>query len=267
MNRSIALIVAMAGVASSGASAAVSISTGDVLVNDRTMNLVANGSFEVGNIGINTGWTPGTHIGGYPATEVAAIPSWNSSYPAGAYGWWGPLGFTGAPAPDGRNQVYFGNAFNTTGTTASIAANGVITFAAAPSFSGRPAPVTLSQTISGLDTSSVHRLEFWTSGEGNNGGFTGTGIFGLNITGEGLTYLLLPASSNTFGTSERFYVDFTPSASSVTITFLNWGHITDLGGGAASELALDDVILNVIPIPGAVGVLAMGGLHAARRRR
>lgn len=266
MNRSIAMVFAVAGLATSGASAAVTITTGDAVLNDRTTNLVANGSFEFGNLGVNTGWTPGSHIGGYPGTEVPFIPGWASSYPDGAYGWWGPLGFQGGAIPDGNNAVYFGNAFNSAGTTASIAANGEVTFAAAPTFADRPGPVTLSQTVSGLDTGSLHRLEFWTSGEDNTGGFSGTGIFGLQISGESLAYLLLPASSNAFGASQRYYVDFTPSASSITISFLNWGHITDLGG-TGTELVLDDVILNVIPTPGAVGVLAMGGLLAARRRR
>ena len=225
------------------AGATLTITTGDAVMGSHGTNLMTNGSFETGNTGIDTGWTPGTHDGGYPGTEVATIPGWTTSWSAGAYGWWGPLGFTGDPAPDGLNMIYFGNAFNTVGTTASVAANGVISFAGTPTLADRPGPVIASQTISGLSTSSSYLLDFWVSGEANGSGFTATGLFGLDITGEGLTYLLLPASSNSFGLSQRYYVVFTPSASTITITFLNWGHITDIDG-YATELALDDVILN-----------------------
>ena len=250
---------------------ALTISHGDIVVGDRSSNLIVNGSFETGNeSGSNLGWTPGSHVGGYPSSEVAAIPGWTSSYPEGAYGWWGPLGFAGAAPADGLNAVYFGNSFNSTGTAASIAANGEITFTGTPSFTGRPGPVTLSQTISGLSTTDVYRLDFWTSGESNTSGFSGTGLFGLDITGEGTTYLLLPSSSNSFGASERFYVEFTPSASTVTISFLNWGHITDISG-TGTELVLDDVILSAVPEPETYAMLLAGlsvlGFSAHRRKQ
>jgi hypothetical protein len=168
--------------------------------------------------------------------------------------------------------VYFGNSFNTAGVpVSSIGANGVITFTGTPTFAGRPAPVTLSQTVAGLSTTTPYRLEFFTSGESNTSGFTGTGLFGLDITGESTTYLLLPSSSNAFGASERYYVDFVPSSPVITIKFSNWGHITDMGGGTATELVLDDVILNaVIPEPTSIALLGLGGLGligSIRRRR
>jgi len=245
--------------------AALTITTGDLVVGSHVGNLITNGSFEDGNPGVNLGWTPGSHLGGYPASE-GVIPAWTPSWPDGAYGWWGPLGFGGAPNPDGVNGVYFGNSFNTAGAPASVAANGVVTFTGAPTFAGRPGPVTLSQTISGLSTTDPCHLEFWTSGESNTGGFTGTGIFGLDITGEGLTYLLLPSSSNAFGASERYYVDFIPSSSTITITFLNWGHITDISG-TGTELILDDVILNCIPEPSSLLLLGLAGAALLRRNR
>jgi hypothetical protein len=263
--RHIILVAAAAGLTSSLALGQLTISNGDAQVLDRTANLVKNGSFEDGNSGVNLGWTPGSHIGGYPGSE-GVIPDWTPSYPSGAYGWWGPLGFAGAANPHGNNGLYFGNNFNSVGTTASIATSGEITFASTPTFSNRPGPVTLSQTVSGLSTTDVARLEFWVSGESNTSGFTGTGLFGLSISGETLTYLLLPSSSNTFGASQRYYVDFTPTSSSLTISFLNWGHITDING-SGTELVLDDVILNQVPAPSALGLLGMGALVAGRRRR
>ena len=117
------------------ARAVVTISTGDVLTGNHGTNLIANGSFETGNSGVNLGWTPGSHIGGYPGSEVGSIPSWTSSYPAGAYGWWGPLGFTGAGPADGLNMVYFGNAFNSVGTTATFT-DGVLLDTVAPQVTG-----------------------------------------------------------------------------------------------------------------------------------
>lgn len=265
MNRILVAMAALAGAASCSLGQ-LTITTGDVLQGDRTANLIKNGSFEVGNPGIDAGWTPGSHMGGYPGVELV-IPDWTPSWPDGAYGWWGPLGFAGDPAPHGNNMVYFGNYFNSAGATVNnIAANGVITFNSAPTFANRPAPVTLEQTVAGLDTSLVHRLEFWVSGESNTSSFTGTGLFGLQISGESLTYLLIPASSNSFGASERYYVDFTPKFSSISINFLNWGHISDISG-TGSELVLDDVILNVVPSPASAGLLALGGFAALRRRR
>ncbi len=253
--RSKSLVALAAGLTLLMVQANATISTGDALLGDRSTNLIANGSFETGNAGVNTGWTPGSHLGGYPGTEVAAIPSWSSSYPAGAYGWWGPLGFQGGASPNGSNAVYFGNSFNKVGVPSSIAANGVITFTGSPTFSDRPGPVTLSQTVTGLDTTATYRLDFWTSGEGNTGGFIGTGLFGLSITGLGLEYLLLPSTSNSFGASQRYYVDFTPTSSTTTFSFINWGHITDMGGagGTATELVLDDVILNKTSTGGGPG--------------
>jgi len=249
---------------------ALTITHGDSVTGNSSANLVINGSFEAGNAGTNLGWTPGTHIGGYPGSEVAAIPGWASSYPDGAYGWWGPLGFAGAAPADGLNAVYFGNYFNTVGAASSIAANGVITFTGTPSFAERPGPVMLSQTISGLSTTDTYHLDFWTSGESNTSGFTGTGLFGLDITGEGTTYLMLPSSSNSFGASERYYVDFIPSASTITISFLNWGHITDISG-TGSELVLDDVILSAVPEPSSLllfitGLAGLLGYGAIKRK-
>ncbi len=239
-----------------------SISRGDAMVGTHVGNLITNGSFETGNPGTNLGWTPGSHLGGYPGSEVGSIPGWTSSWPDGAYGWWGPLGFATAPIPDGLNAVYFGNSFNTAGASATIGSNGVISFSGTPTFAGRPAPVTLAQTVTGLSTSSSYVLDFWVSGEA---GFTGDGLFGLDISGEGTTYLHLPTPANSMGGSERYYVHFTPTSSTITIKFLNWGHITDIGG-TGTELVLDDVILNV-PAPASLGLLGVFGLAAARRRR
>lgn len=263
--RTLAGLMAVAAFTASAFASISSITTGDVLTGDHGSNLILNGSFETGNPGVNMGWTPGTHLGGYPGIE-GVIPDWTPTWPEGAYGWWGPLGFQGGVIPDGASAVYFGNSFNNAYAPATIASNGVVTFTGTPTFADRPGPVTLEQTISGLSTSTTYRLDFWVSGESNTGGFTGTGIFGLDITGEGLTYLLLPSSSNAFGAEERYYVDFVPTASTVTIKFLNWGHIGDLGGGAGTELVLDDVILNV-PEPTTATLLGLLGVALLRRFR
>lgn len=272
MNR-LNLLGAAAGflLASSAAHAGIiSIANGDAVVGNRAANLIANGSFELGHPpppGSNAGWTPGTHVGGYPGNDTA-IQSWNASWDAnGAYGWWGPVAFSNAPPPDGTNAVYFGNSFTSVTGAPLITASGEITGITGFNHTRGLGPVTLSQTVAGLAVGQSYLLDFWTSGEG---GFSGTGLFGLDVGGD-LRYLLLPASSNAFGASQRYQVTFVADAANVDITFINWGHVNNISG-SGTELVLDDVILNgarvPVPEPASGALLTIGalGLLAARRR-
>ena len=251
---------------SSGAHAAIlAISNGDVLIGDRTANLLTNGSFESGHPspGVDVGWTPGTiHVGGYPATEVAAIPGWTASYTDGAYGSWGAFGAAGAGPAHGANQLYFGNWFTNITEAPIVGPTGEITFAAPPVFTNDAGlgPLSLSQTVTGLAVGQTYLLDFFVTGEENTTSFTNLGLFGLRVGGDD-RYLQIPTSSNAFGASQRYQITFAADATSVEIAFSNWGHLPFQG----AELVLDDVILNAVPEPG-TGLLVGLGLAALSRR-
>ena len=195
-------------------------------------NLLLNPSFEIGAAGANLRWagdagmaSGGTPNGDGPSTP---IPSWTSGYGPGAYGWWGPLGFAGAPCADGVACVYFGNAFTTPSLAPTFNADGTVTFAGSPTFTnGNPnnqTPVSLSQTVA-LNAGDTYTLDFWVSGEANTGGFNHAGVFKLDI-GNASVFLTDIAAVNPGGiegAATRFFVTFTADASDA-ITFTNFGH-------------------------------------------
>lgn len=125
--------------------------------------------------------------------------------------------------------------------------DGLVTFTSTPAILPKPTdgPVVLQQTVNGLNPSTTYLLDFWTSGENvGQPGLPVDGFFGLNITGEPTLYFAAPSGNFApVGSSQRYQVYFTPSASSVTFQWINWGHY--LGpNGMSDELVLDDVILN-----------------------
>ena len=286
------IVALLLGLAALPASAAVSsVTGGDALVGNRSANLVNNGSFE-------TGWAP---VGGGPASwirtstgslysPVIAPPAWTTSGGQFTYAVWGndtslssPTGVAfSAPFPHGSVGVYMGNSVTAVAPMPTFAADGVASFSGAPVFThNEPAnygpAFRIEQTVTGLNTSATYLLDFWVSGEGagTTSQANDVGIVEVDISGESPIFVGAPYGSGGLGTSQRYYVEFVPSSSSVTIGFVNYGHL-DLGGGnITTEAVIDDIILNirdaeVVPEPATVlagaALVLLGGRRWASRR-
>jgi len=251
-------------------------------------NLVVNGSFETGappsGAANQLYWATGTSL-----TPFAVPPGWTSAGGPTAYASWGneatlPQSLRGSDAlPDGNAAVYFGNGAPVlVSQPPTFHANGTVSFSSPPSFTQfySPVPVTLSQAINTPATPAPsYELSFWVSGEdAASGGFAERGIFGLQVTnvlaGDPIQFLAVPNGvNNTFGASHLFEFTFTPlnPLLPVDIRFINWGHF-DLSpygmSNFTTELVLDDVIINAVPEPGTLALVAVGlGAIAARVRR
>lgn len=286
-----------------------SVRHGDALRGTRTgvAQIITNGNFEYpsqpivywGGSSNNNNGTPGTVIGtndcgsnryGIP---IGTITGWTSSvggpsaYPrvdSNANSW----AFAVAPTGNGGHNVYFGNAGtfkfanntnkltydNSTGLV-SLNGNSIVQD---PAWSGAgygTTPVTLSQTFT-VVPGAQYLVDFFVSGESANCGSPNPpGIFQFEI-GNQVMYAYTGNNTGTApGVSERYYVYFRSTSSSVTLSFKNWGHFwldgtnnlldvfptytyTGCHGGTpfswcpylTSELVLDDVVVNSsIPLP------------------
>ena len=180
-------------------------------------------------------------------------------------------------ANHGDRSLYFGNGFvSSVSPFPSVnTTTGLVTFSSHPAITPNPfytQPVTLSQTVTGLDVNSQYLFRFWTTGEGVGATGTGYGIdgfMGLDITGFSLVYLAIPdGGAGSVGQSKEYQFLLKPASSTTTFTFINWGHYFG-PGGASTELVLDDVSLNlvaVVPEPSSLALLAPLGLLLKRRR-
>jgi len=276
---SIALAVGACG--ASSALASLNVLPPGPQIGTHVGNLVTDGSFEAGPAGAVVAWATGTTM-----TPFGVPPGWTSSGVAANYARWGhdsvsPLNIANsAVIPDGAKALYFGN-----GQGASVNMpptfnpNGEVTFPGTPTVvTSIGAPVILSQTVNThLTPAPSYVLSFWTSGEGAFWGGAYDGIFGLRVTnteaGDPMHYLAVPAGAGlgAYGDQHRYELSFTlinPSLP-VTVEFYNWGHFNlgMFGLGGTTELVLDDVIVNPVPAPGAMGALALAGMAGARRRR
>jgi hypothetical protein len=249
----------------------LTVAGNDTLVGNRSANLIANGSFEAdgGLAANNSYWATGTSL-----TPTMSLTAWTASGQPNSYAIWGNDGVGGikgsAALPHGTNGLYFGAGIMAFVNPSPIAAaDGQISFSVPPVIFPKPTdgPVTLQQTVSGLNTSATYLLDFWTSGEDiGSAQFPVDGFFGLQITGESLLYFAAPSGNGPIGNSQRYQVSFTPSASSVTFRWINWGHYNS-PSGLSDELVLDDVILNLaeVPEPASIAWIALAALSFARR--
>lgn len=251
-----------------------SITSGDTVLGSRPSNLILNGSFEAdeGFAPNHAYWATGTTL-----LPTMSLTSWQASGQVGTYAEWGNDGDGRERGsdfiPHGREALYFGGGImGTPSVLPTYHADGTVTFASTPVFTPKPtsAPVTLSQTVSGLSIGQNYLLDFWASSEfAGVAPFTADGFFGLDITGESQMYFTCPQGTGALGASQRYYVMFKPTASTETITFTNWGHYSG-PGGLSTELVLDDVILNkteTTPEPASMAAIGLAAIGLLRRRR
>lgn len=258
-----ALLVSIANLLNSHATV-WSVAGNDTLVGNRSANLLLNGSFEAdhGIAANGSYWATGTAL-----TPSMSLSSWTASGASGSYAIWGNDGVGGikgsASLPHGTNGLYFGaGIMQVVAPWPTEAADGQISFSSTPALLSKPTdgPVTLEQTVSGLNTSATYLLDFWTSGEDvGSFQFPVDGFFGLEITGESRLYLAAPSGNGPIGNSQRYQVYFSPSSSTATFRWINWGHYIG-PNGLSDELVLDDVILNLVevPEPSALALLSLG---------
>jgi hypothetical protein len=256
-------------------------------------NLILNGSFEGGSTGnplTGTYWASGTAL-----TPLEPVTSWTTSGSAANYAYRANTQNASGtpPVPDGQVALYFGNGFaSAISETPTFNPDGSLTFVSpTPTITtgvGLSPPVSIRQTVAGLNTGNVYALSFWASGEdaanGNNGH---DGIFGLDVTGFSTTFLAAPggAPGGGVGTQKVYRFEFQPTTTSVTIGFTNWGHFSGAPSVPGSEtvgwtiplntteLVLDNVILNDlgpahdVPEPAAIRMLGVVSLMLLWRRK
>ena len=244
---------------------------------NRSANLVANGSFEIGGPGSsNRFWATG------PSSSPFAVPpGWSSSGPSQNYAVWGNQGTLrlrdSDVYPDGENGLYFGNLFTSVSQVPTFLPDGRVTFPTTPVFTpDYGAPVVLSQTVNThLTPAPSYQLTFWVSGEDASLAVNWQeGIMGFRMTnvlsGSPMQFLSIPSDLSA-QPSRVYKYDFVPlnPLLPVTIEFYNWGHVTSVAGNGVpftTELVLDDVIINPVPEPATLAALGLGALALRRRR-
>jgi hypothetical protein len=269
------VLVLWCALVSSAHAGIVSISASNTTFGNQGSNLIANGSFETGPPG-DQRWAglAGQATGGTANNNGSsvAIPGWNSSYAPGAYGYWGNVFFGNAPCTHGTKCVYFGNNRTTPSLPPTFGANGQVTFSGTPSFNNisasNNAPVVLSQMLNSLVIGDSYALDFWVSGEKFATFTDGAGVFELGI-GSDNVFLTVPSlgpnPGGLVGPSTRYLVNFTANSTSELLSFRSWGHSCP----TCTELVLDDVIVNSVPEPSSVALMALGlvGVSCIGRRR
>ena len=189
------------------------------------------------------------------------IPNWNSSGGGSStYATWVRSSAVMAgitlypPLSNGQSQgrVYFGNKdvvsfspalnFNAAGYSMNDH-----TFNMEAVWGDNASPIAIDQNIPTV-VGTTYRMHFSQGGE--DGGFSfvqADGIAAVNITGYKRVYFKVsPANS-------EYYLEFVATSAQTNIKFMSWGHVkydrpgftTTQNGAHSTELALDDVIVNV----------------------
>jgi hypothetical protein len=256
--RSNALILAVCALATvlivpASHAASLTLTSGLTLIRTTPQNLITNGSFENGGPGIY--WATGTGLIPY-----SPLPGWVSGGGVKNYAQWdNTTAFQVSDVlPDGTHGLYFGNAFVTVSPAPTYLPNGTVTFSSTPVVTHISAPaadyqpdVTLQQTVSGLNVNQIYAFSVWASGEqsGSPTPYARDGVFAFDVTGFPTTYLAVPhGGTGGMGPSYVYQFLLQPASSTTSFTFTNWGHVVDAAGVGATELVLDDVILNVAPV-------------------
>lgn len=134
----------------------------------------------------------------------------------------------------------------------------------APSVPHPTGPVAIEQTVN-LTVGRNYRMTFYVVGEATQSRAAYTtidGIFGLDISGYAREHLKVYGYDNNGAVGRYYTVEFTAKQSATTVRFLNWGHATTSPNvvfptnpalfatvGAATEAAIDDVIINACSAP------------------
>ncbi len=245
------------------------------------LNLVVNGSFEIGSPG--TGIANNAYWANPSSSPYSPISGWTATGPADNYALWGSDEISGPfhlrhsdILPDGVTAAYFGNGeARSVDLPPTFNPDYTVSFSGTPTFGGfnYTGPVILSQAVpTQINAAPLYGLSFWVSGEdANTSPATTPGIFGLRVlnteTGDPFHYLVVPpGASSAFGKSHVFRFDFSPLNPSqpVTLEFYNFGHTGY--GFPATEIVLDDVRVTTVPEPASISLLGVGILLCLRRK-
>lgn len=258
----------------------VSVTTGMAVRGDRATNLLANGSFENRRPGdppitqpVYWSGADMVHTDNTLVALVYPIPNWSVTSGRGGYGIWGDsVNLNTDPCADGFACVYFGNWITQASSFPTFNGDGTVSFGFAPTFTNQDpdnqTPTTLSQTLNGLVMNATYLLDFWTSGEHYAAAFPDPGVFRVKVGTADSIYLTTPSVNSVFNAnSVRYQIEFTADNATETLSFTNWGHIfrTD-PAPTSTELILDDVIVNRVPEPGTLVLLATGLMCLAASR-